>query len=387
MNFGLGAGAPLRAGRTVLVRAPQVAKPLYAEICLAVWRAGGNVIHDYRPDDGGPHDPSAAMLELASEAQLDFLPDHAQTALVEQLDHVIAIRALSEPQSLVTADPARLMRRNRALRPFNQRLYAKEHEGRLSWTLAIYGTAGMATEAGLTLAEYWAQIISGCALDAPDPIARWRAVNDELRRRCGALDQLGIQSLHLEGEDVDLRVRIGPGRRWIGGAGRNMPSYEIYTSPDWRGTEGWIRFNRPLYRFGSRITGITLCFRNGRVILATAASNQALLDELLASPGADRLGEFSLTDGRLSPVAHFMADTLFDENARGNTHVAVGAALQETYPGDATRMTKRDWDRLGFNLPAAVHTDMVSTTERAVTATLADGTRKLIYAGDRFTEW
>ena len=108
---------------------------------------------------------------------------------------------------------------------------------------------------------------------------------------------------------------------------------------------------------------------------------------MIASENADQVGEFSLTDARLSPIRRFMANTLFDENTGGpfgNTHVALGQASRT--PTTATRRpsTDEEWERLGFNR-SAVHTDIVSTTDRTVTAVLHDGTERVIYAGGQFT--
>ena len=108
---------------------------------------------------------------------------------------------------------------------------------------------------------------------------------------------------------------------------------------------------------------------------------------MLASDGADRIGEFSLTDSRLSPIDRFMANTLFDENAGGpfgNTHLALGQSYQEGYDGDPATVSEDEWARLGFN-DSSVHQDIVSTTDRTVTAVLADGGERVIYAGGRFT--
>ena len=173
---------------------------------------------------------------------------------------------------------------------------------------------------------------------------------------------------------------------WNGGGGVNIPSFEIYTTPDWRGTNGWIRFSEPLYEYGSLITGIRLEFREGLVVEATAERNEELLRTLIATEGADRLGEFSLTDARLSPIDRFMANTLFDENAGGpfgNTHVALGQSYKDVYDGDPSAVSDEEWARLGFN-ESAVHTDIVSTTDRTVTAVLGDGSERVIYASGRF---
>jgi aminopeptidase len=107
---------------------------------------------------------------------------------------------------------------------------------------------------------------------------------------------------------------------------------------------------------------------------------------MLATENANRVGEFSLTDSRLSPITRFMADTLFDENVGGpfgNTHLAVGKAIQNCYDGDPAALTAEDWEQLGFN-ESVVHTDIVSTTDREVTALLRDGTTRTIYASGKF---
>src|SRR6185436_17176386 len=106
---------------------------------------------------------------------------------------------------------------------------------------------------------------------------------------------------------VDLWVKLGEKRAWMGGSGRNIPSFEIFTSPDWRGTEGWIKFNQPLYRYGNVVSGIGLHFKKGVVVKATATQGNELLKSMLKSRNADKLGEYSLTDKRFSRITHAMA--------------------------------------------------------------------------------
>jgi aminopeptidase len=158
-------------------------------------------------------------------------------------------------------------------------------------------------------------------------------------------------------------------------------------SPDWRGTNGYISFNQPLYRFGSLITDIRLEFKDGIVVNATASQNENLLREMIAVEGANKIGEFSLTDSRLSKVTRFMAETLFDENVGGkygNTHIALGSAYKDSYAGDIKSAPATLWEELGFN-DSAIHTDIMSTTDRTVEATLKDGSKKIIYQDGKFT--
>jgi aminopeptidase len=262
----------------------------------------------------------------------------------------------------------------------------KENAGRFTWTLGLYGTPAMAVEAGLSEEDYWQQIIHACFLDQDDPIARWREVNDQITEYVERLNALPIDRLHVVGEDVDLRLSLGEHRQWVGGSGRNIPSFEIFTSPDWRGTEGWIRFNQPLYRYGNLVRDVRLEFTDGRVTKAEAAENEAVLKEMVATENADKVGEFSLTDARFSRITHFMAQTLYDENVGGpfgNTHIALGKSYHDCFDGDRAAMTREQWDALGFN-ESSVHTDIVSTADRTVVATLRDGSEREIYANGQF---
>ena len=386
VDYALGGGEGVQPGQVVRVTAPESARPLYMELCRAVWRAGGNVIGGYHPDDEQGMGGSKAFFELASEEQIDHFPGHYLRGLVDEMDHQVSVIAEADPHALETVDPARIMRRGVALRELMDWRGEKENEGRFTWTLGLYGTQAMAAEAEMGLEQYWEQIVGACFLDEEDPIARWREVGAMIERYRERLDALEIERVHVEGEDADLWVTLGEKRRWLGGRGRNIPSFELFTSPDWRGTEGWIRFNQPLYRYGNLVKGISLRFENGRVVESAAEQNEAVLREMIATEGADRVGEFSLTDRRLSRITRFMAHTLYDENVGGpfgNTHLALGRSYQDAYDGDPADVSEQEWTRLGFN-NSSVHTDIVSTSDRLVTAELHGGGRQVIYRDGEF---
>jgi aminopeptidase len=386
VEYALGGGEGVKPGEVVRVAAPESARPLYLALCQAVWRAGANVIGGYYPDDEQGLGGSKAFFELASDEQIDHFPAHYMRGLVDEMDHQVSVLAEADPHALEAVDPARIMRRGVALRELMDWRGEKENEGRFSWTLGLYGTEAMAAEAEMSLEEYWEQIVHACFLDQEDPIARWREVGETLERNRELLDGLDIDRLHVEGEDVDLWITVGESRRWLGGRGRNIPSFELFTSPDWRGTEGWIRFNQPLYRYGNLIKGISLRFEDGRVVESSAAENEPVLKEMIATEGADRVGEFSLTDKRLSRITRFMAHTLYDENVGGpfgNTHIALGRSYQDAFAGDPSGVAPEEWERLGFN-NSSVHTDIVSTADRVVTAQLRGGGERLIYKDGEF---
>jgi aminopeptidase len=386
IDFALGGGRGVQPGEVVRVVSPESAKPLYAALNRTVWRAGGHVIGAYQPDDDQDANLARDFYRSASVEQLEHFPALYTRGLIDEIDHQVTVIAPSDPRSLDGVDPARIMRRGEALRPLLDWRGEKENAGRFTWTLGLYGTPGMANEAGMGVEEYWEQIVHACFLDSEEPLARWREVGQRLDETRQRLDALEIERLHVEGEDVDLWVSIGEQRRWLGGRGRNIPSFELFTSPDWRGTEGWIYCNQPLYRYGSLVKGIRLAFVDGRVTEATAEENEPVLKEMIATEGADRVGEFSLTDRRFSRITRFMAQTLYDENVGGsfgNTHIAVGRSYQDAYAGDPALVSAEEWQRLGFN-SSSVHTDIVSTTDRVVTASLRGGAERVIYRDGQF---
>jgi aminopeptidase len=386
VNFALGGGSGISQGDVVRVAAPEAAKPLYVELRRAVLRAGGHPIGHYLPSDDRQLNVSRDFYELASEEQIDFFPDKYMRGLVDQIDHQVSILADADMHSLEGVDPAKIMRSGKAMKPWIDWRTQKENEGRFTWTLALYGTPAMAAEAKLTEQEYWEQIVNACFLDEPDPIARWKQVSGQINDYVQRLDALNIDRLHVRGQDADLHVTLGEARQWVGGSGRNIPSFEIFTSPDSRGTEGWIAFDQPLYRYGNLITGVRLEFKDGRVVKASADSNEHVLTEMIATEGADRVGEYSLTDRRFSRITKFMAETLFDENVGGpfgNTHLALGKSYHDCYAGDPATVDAAEWQRLGFN-ESSVHTDIVSTADRTVTATLQDGSGRVIYRDGQF---
>lgn len=393
VRFALGGGKGIKKGEVVRISANESARPLFLAVCNAVVDAGGHVISHYSPDDEQGdkrrnESYTRYFYEQAEEHQLDFFPDKYLKGLVNQMDHSIFLLSTKDPHALRGVDPKKIMRRGVALKPFMDWRHEKEWKGKFTWTIALFGTPAMAREADLSEKAYWDQIIKACFLDQPDPIAKWKQVYRELESYRAKLNKLAPKSdrLHAVGKDMDLWIKLGEKRNWLGGSGRNIPSFELFTSPDWRGTNGWIKFNQPLYRYSNKITGIELVFKNGKVVKSKASTNEKLLKEMIATPGADKVGEYSLTDKRFSRITKFMAETLFDENMGGpfgNTHLALGMSYRDTYSGDVSKLSTKQAEALGFN-DSSVHTDIISTTDRTVTAHLKNGQQKIIYKGGQF---
>jgi aminopeptidase len=245
----------------------------------------------------------------------------------------------------------------------------------------------MAKHAGLSLKQYTNQIIKACYLNKPDPAQEWEEIFDNAKSIKRWLNSLRIKEYHMESKNIDLKVAHGAKRKWVGISGHNIPSFELFISPDWRRTEGIYFANQPSYRSGNYVKGVMLEFKKGSVVKADAeAGRDFVAKQLSMDKGANKLGEFSLTDIRFSKIDRFMANTLFDENyggKHGNCHIAVGSSYSDTYNGNPAELTKRLKEKLGFN-DSALHWDLVNTEEKTVTAHLTSGKKIVIYENGKF---
>jgi aminopeptidase len=377
----LNGGEGVKKGEVVQVMIPDCAKPLYKELMRSILDAGAMPKMHFLPTE-----TDALFFDHAKDEQLKFFPAAYKRAEADLIDHQISIIADTNPQELKEVDPVRLFTAMDAKKEYREWLNEKERLGKFSWTLALYGTEAMAKEAGMTLEEYWQQIILACYLDHDDPVSEWRKIQTEQDRVKKALNDLAIERVHVQAEDIDLWVRIGEKRQWLGGSMRNIPSFEIFVSPDWRGTNGTIHFNQPLYRYGNILRDVSLTFKDGILTTAKAGEGQAVLNAMIVRENADKIGEFSLTDSRVSRITKFMANTLFDENIGGqfgNTHVALGRAYKDSLAGDQAALSPDEWGALGFN-ESPEHTDIISTTDRTVTAIGFDEKETVIFKDGKF---
>ncbi len=377
-----------KPGSVVHYLVPEVAKPLYFHLQKAILKNGYHPLGQFFPSSDSQYKFQKDFYKIASEDQLTFSPEKLNKALIDQIDCTILVLAQTDHHELNQINTQKIFTHNKARSGSISYKRKKIDAGKLNWTIVLYGTDAGAKEANLTGRQYWNQIIKACYLDEKDPIKIWQKIDSTVQKTANKLTKMEIEALHMSGEDVDLTVGIGHNRFWRAGGGNNIPSYEVFTSPNWRETKGWIRFNQPFYSNGKKIEGIQLWFENGKVIKSKASKNYDVLKSMLAIEGGNRLGEFSLTDSRLSRITKFMAETLYDENMGGkygNSHVAIGASFRDCYLGEIDPKWKNsDWDKLGFN-NSIVHSDFVTTTNRTVTATLKNGKNKVIYQNGQFT--
>ena len=374
--------APLRRGDIALVRFDIAALDLARAVAARLVDRGLHTLHRLNRTPGMELD----FFEAADDAQLGFVAP-GSAALHEALGASVHLLAPDALTHLADIDPARIASVSRARKPLRDILERREQQGVFSWTLCLWPTAELAARAGLSLEDYAAQIVRACHLDDSDPVARWQEALERMRELRAWLDGLEATQLHVESAGVDLVICPGQSRRWLGLTGHNIPSFELYLSPDWRGTRGVYHADQPTFRSGNLVRGVQLWFEHGWVVRAQAEEGERFLrDQIAMDDGSDKLGEFSLTDRRFSAIDRFMAMTLFDENyggAHGNCHVALGASYPSTYAGDQDALTPERRRDLGFNT-SALHWDLVNTEPKTVTAHLGGGRRRVIYENGEF---
>jgi aminopeptidase len=292
---------------------------------------------------------------------------------------------LIAPQSLThlkDIDPARIGKAIVARKPIKDILDKREEMRKYSWTLCIVPTDELARQAKMSLKQYTAQVIKGCYLDKDDPVAEWQRIHKEITIIKKRLSSLPVKYFHMESANMDLRITPGNQRKWSGVSGHNVPSFEVFVSPDWRGTEGVYFANLPSFRSGNYIEDVRITFAKGNAVKVEAKQGEEFVKKQLAmDPGARRVGEFSLTDKQFSRIDRFMAETLFDENFGGkvgNSHIALGSSYSDTYSGNLAQLTSALKKKLGFN-DSALHWDLVNTEPKTVTAHLTDGNKIIIY--------
>ncbi|MEQ8160563.1 MAG: aminopeptidase [Smithellaceae bacterium] len=322
-----------------------------------------------------------SFYQKANPGQLTFIAP-GDEELYKSINGRIYLHAPQSLTHLKDIDPARIGKAIVSRKPLKDILDKREELRRYAWTLCIVPTEELARQAKMSLKQYSTQVIKGCYLDCDDPVAQWLQIHKEVTAIKKRLSSLKVKYFHMESANLDLRITPGDERKWVGVSGHNIPSFEIFVSPDWRGTEGIYYANLPSFRSGNYIEDVRITFAKGKAVQIEAKVGEDFVKKQLAmDAGARQVGEFSLTDKRFSRIDRFMAETLFDENfggKNGNCHIALGSSYSDTYSGDPAKLTPALKKKLGFN-DSALHWDLVNTEQKTVTAHLTDGKKTIIY--------
>lgn len=384
-------GANVAEGQLVNIEAHLGHAPLARAIADEAYKAGAKYVDVQYWD---PY-PKRSRILHAAEETLSWTPPWLESRndqLSAEKGCSIVIRGDAEPELLSDLDPKRVgLDQMPVLASRLEMIHAED----VNWTIVTYPSEGWAevVYGEPDVERMWKDIIAFMRLDQPDPVQAWKDHFEKLERRAAQLNARKFDRLEFSGGGTELSVGLLEKSIWHAASfttrwGQvhipNMPTEEVFTTPDYRRTEGTVRATRPLASGGQVIRDLEIEFKGGVAVNVTASSGLPIVEgEFNLDEGARRLGEVALVDGS-SPIGQTgttFYDGLIDENA--TSHIAYGAGYPHCVEG-ASELSVEEREAMGVNQSRA-HTDfMIGGPEVTVTGIEQGGARVPVIVND---EW
>ena len=364
-RIALEVGINLQPGQDVAIDAMVEHAPLARAVAEEAYARGARYVDVFYRDMHA----RKARIQHAPDESLSWIPpwvDARYDYIGREHGATITIGGDPEPDLLRDVDPNRAGEERSIQLPSKLRLHVS---GDAAWTILNFPTDGWARAVfgEPDTDRLWKHLMEFMRLDRDDPVAAWKDRVAELVERANHLNDRAFDAVHFRGPGTDLHIGLLPASRWRAAELEtnwglkhrpNLPSEEVFTTPDFRRTEGTVRSTRPLALAGTVVRDLEMRFSGGRVTELNASSGEEIVRAQQGrDPGAARLGEVALVDGT-SPIGQSgvtFFDTLLDENA--TCHVAYGQAIVFAVDGAQGRSAE-DLEGDGVN-GSSVHTDFM----------------------------
>jgi len=382
-------GANAQRGQDVLVIAAPESARLVRAITAEAYARGARFVDPWYFDA----EVKRIRALTAAEETLDFVPPWTGkrlTRLGEGHGSRISVSPNAVPGLMNGVDPTRAGRDQLPSVPEHLEVI---NDKTTNWCVVPWATPAWASfvypdlDEEAALAKLVDDLIYVLRLDEDDTEAAWHERFGQLHAVGTKLDALGLDALHFEGPGTDLEVGLLPTSRFGGDEPgtttvdgvvfhANIPTEEVFTTPDPERVEGVVTATKPLDLTGTMVDGLRVRFEGGRAVSIDADEGaEALRARAAKDDGASRLGEVALVDreGRIGKTGAVFFNTLLDENAA--SHIALGNAY-------ATAVGDEDRDRINRS---GVHIDfMIGSDEVAVTGRTKDGRDVPVLRGGRW---
>ncbi|MFP6584004.1 MAG: aminopeptidase [Candidatus Hydrogenedentota bacterium] len=324
---------------------------------------------------------SELRIEHASEDSLDYVSKNVTVQYDELVDQQAAnlrLTGLEYPDLFENTDSDKLNKVQRA-RMLAVKRFRDEGlmKSLVHWCVAAAATPKWGAKIFPDLSEekandqLWEAILKICRADKKNCLERWKAHNDALQKRARILTDMKVKALHFTGPGTDLTVGLSDKAVFLGGQSMssrdvpfepNLPTEEVFTTPDYRVTNGIAKVTRPFMIYGKMVRDLTIEFTDGVISNFEASEGEDIFRAYTESDeGANRLGEVALVgiDSPIFECGLVFNEILFDENAA--CHIAVGKAYRFCLDGGED-MSDDDAAAIGCN-DSVVHTDMMISDE------------------------
>ena len=294
----------------------------------------------------------------------------------------------SDPQALADLDPRKISAAQSASSSGTRAVKMATENNWLSWTIIAAASPAWAQKVfpdenpETSTQHLWQEIFKAVRIDQEDPLKAWQQQKEKLIAKAKLLNQYQFDQLHYVAPGTDLMIGLPKNHVWEAASSLNekgeefipnMPTEEVFTAPDAKRVDGYVRATRPLSYAGTVISGMAFTFERGHVIKVEAEQGLQLLKRLLKTDsGASMLGEVALCPNP-SPISQSgitFFNTLFDENAAN--HLALGAAYPFSIAG-GSKMNQLQLQLAGLNV-SQIHVDfMIGSENMSIDGHTTDG--------------